>query len=120
MAFAELPPKVYEEMQKKASESLKIRVDKVTSEKLGLLDFSGNRNQTVEATVIFVTRTGSGLKSGDVIVIQYLARKPDEKIAGPRPIPKLQEGKEYPAWLSKAEAGHYEPAARGFSFAVLK
>lgn len=120
MVSAELPPEVYEEMQGKASEALKIRVNKVSSERLGLLDFSGDRRQTVEATVISVTRTRSGLKAGDVIVIRYIARNPDEKMAGPSPIPRLKEGKEYPAWLSWAKAGHYETAARGYSFSTVK
>lgn len=120
MVFAELPPEVYEEMQRKSPEVMKIHVNKVESERLGLLDFSGDRRQAVEATVISVTRTGSGLKAGDAIVIRYIARNPDEEMARPSPIPQLKEGKEYPAWLSKAKAGHYEPAARGYSFSPLK
>lgn len=120
VAFAELPPDAYEEMQRSAPEALKIRVDKVTSARVGLLNFSGKRDQVVEATVISVLRTGSRLKVGDGIVIRYVAMKVNERIAGPRPIPQLQAGEEYPAWLSKSELGHYEPAARGFSFAVFK
>ena len=35
---------------------------------------------------------------------------------GPRPVPLLEKAKRYPAWLSKMEAGHFVPAARGYSF----
>lgn len=117
---AELPPDVYERMQRDAPEVLKISVKRVFANRKGALDFSGDRDVTVFAIVVSVTKTASGLKAGDEIVIRYVAKNPDEKMAGPRPIPKLEEKKEYPAWLSKSEAGHYEPAARGFSFTSAK
>lgn len=119
-AVAELPPEVYEELQGKASEAVVIRVEKVISERLGTLDFSGDRKQTVSAKVVSVTRTDSGLKAGDAIVIRYVSKKLAKGMAGPSPIPRLGEGREYPAWLSKSAEGHFVPAARGYSFSEVR
>ncbi|MEP2776713.1 MAG: hypothetical protein ABJQ29_10995 [Luteolibacter sp.] len=119
-ASAELPPDVYERLQEDAPEVIGISVKRVFASRKGALDFSGDRDMTVFASVVSVTRTASGLKAGDEIVIRYVAKNPDAKMAGPSPIPKLEEKMEYPAWLSKSAEGHYEPAARGYSFSVLR
>ncbi|MDG1071843.1 MAG: hypothetical protein P8P32_09545 [Akkermansiaceae bacterium] len=116
-AQAELSPKSYRNLQAKAPEVLQIQLKARKSSRLSLLNFSRDRNERLEATVLSVTRSKSGLKAGDKIVITYQHRK--SRGPGPRPIPKLANGGKYPAWLSKTAEGTYSPAARGFSFSVV-
>ena len=111
-AIAELAPPAYLALQAKAPEVIEIHVDKV---KRGLWISPG---EVVTATVKKVSKTASKLKVGDVIKIRY--RHVKLKGAGPSPIPLLTKNETYPAWLRKNEGGHYEPAARGYSFRAVK
>jgi hypothetical protein len=114
---AELPAKAYRDLQAKAPEILQIHIRARKSSRLSLLNFSGDRNEILEATVLAANRSKSGLKAGDKIVITYQHRK--LRGAGPNPIPKLTKGAKYPAWLTKTAEGTYSPVARGFSFRVV-
>lgn len=116
-AYAELAPKEYREMQSHAPEAISIRVDRVFSRESKFLNFNGSRVETIEATVLAVTRSAFRLKAGDSIVIHYTHKK--QRGAAPSPIPQLKKGNTYPAWLSKSKTGTYEPAARGFSFSRI-
>jgi hypothetical protein len=111
-AIAELAPPTYLALQAKAPEVIEIHVDKV---KRGFWISPG---EVVTATVKKVSKTASKLKIGDVIKIRY--RHVKLKGTGPSPIPLLTKNETYPAWLRKNEAGHYEPAARGYSFRTVK
>ena len=117
-AKAELPPQVYVELQQKAGEALKIRVDEVDSKPKGLLDRS-SFTETVKATVLEVIRSQSGVKKGDVITIRYQRQAPRNDISGPSPAAQLKAGKEYPAYLAKREDGTFSIGARGMSFSKV-
>lgn len=113
---AELPPTAYGDMQKKAPESLVIKVLSVrTEEKKGL---SYDKVSVVlRARVERVNRTGSGLRKGDVIQISYEQRRNRTFITGPSAIPVLKKGETVPAFLRKNGKGEtYAPAAGGYSF----
>ena len=118
-ANAELAPKTYLSLQKAAPEVLQIQIATRKSSRLGFLNFTSDRKERLEATVLAVTRSKSGLKKGDKIVIIYEHKKL-RGAAGPSPIPKLTKGQKYPAWLKKDAKGHYSPAARGYSFHEVK
>jgi hypothetical protein len=116
---AELPPEAYQNLQEKAPEVLKIRADEVISKSEGIFDRS-NWSETVQATVLAVTRTESGLKSGDKITLHYTRRVPKAGWVGPSPPAQLKKGHEYTAYLAKGGDGRYSLAARGMSFSPLK
>lgn len=107
--MAELPASAYRSLQKAAPELIEIRVDRA---KRGNWFSPG---EVVTATVTKVTRSASKLKVGDVIKIKYRHVKLRGAV-GPSPIPRLTKKKAYPAWLRKNKEGHFEPAARGYSF----
>jgi len=112
-AYAEIQPKYYKQYQEQAPEYVTIKVISVSRDwKI----FSSRRTVTVEARVITVQRTRSGLKENDTITIRYIHFTPSRGWVGPRPIPLLEEEKTYPAFLKKSGEKHYEPAARGYSF----
>lgn len=118
-AHAELPPDVYIEKQAKAPEALRIRVIEVESRRSS---WSGNGfiwKETVRAEVKSVTRTASGVKAGDRIVIRYTRLAPRRGWAGPSPAPQLKKGAEYPAWLEKSDDGTFKLAAQGASFRLI-
>jgi hypothetical protein len=69
-----------------------------------------------EAAVEKVLRTASALKPGDTIRIAYVTRRAEPMEDGPRPIPVLQRGETYTAFLLGVSKGVYAPAARGASF----
>ncbi|YCM42177.1 hypothetical protein V2O64_12775 [Verrucomicrobiaceae bacterium 227] len=108
-AHAELPPEAYQKMQAGAPEVIEIKVELVKHQHLF------RRQEFVSAVVTKVTKSGSKLKVGDKITIKY-RHVPLGRSVGPSPIPQLDKGKTYPAWLRKSGDGHYEPAARGMSF----
>jgi len=111
---AELPPYVYEDLQKNAPEALIIVVNKVkTSSSL----FSDTK-VTVEAKVLRVFHSQSGLKKGDIITIFYttVTSRPRGWV-GPSSLPVLKEKQKYKAFLRKDERNnYYHPDARGQSF----
>ncbi len=114
---AELAPSAYRDMQSRAPEVIQIQITARKSSRLGFLNFSGDRNERLEASVLSVTRSKSGLIAGDKITITYLHKK--LRGVGPRPIPKLTNGGTYPAWLTRDAEGTYSPAARGASFSIV-
>jgi hypothetical protein len=112
-AYAEINPKYYKQYQEQAPEYITMQVISVNKD---WRFFSSRRTVIVEARVITVQRTHSGLKEDDSITIRYIHFTPSRGWAGPRPIPLLEEEKSYPAFLKKSGEKHYEPAARGYSF----
>jgi len=115
---AELPPYVYKDMQASSPESLVIKVLSVRTR---------NRNEprlvrvsvTVQARVEQVNRTQTNLKPGQVIRIRYDHRRHKEPMAGPSEVPVLTRRQVCPAYLKKDAAGHYAPAAGGYTFETV-
>jgi len=112
--LAELPPYVYEELQKSAPESLVIKVHHVKINS----SISTDIKVDLVAEVLSVRRSNSGLKKGDRITIVYrtFISRPGGWV-GPSPIPVLEKNKVYRAFLKKRKEGNlYLPAAKGKSF----
>ena len=112
--YAELPPYVYENLKKNSPEVLKIKVRDVNTSNVT----NNTKELTVEAKVLKISTSKSGLKVGDVITIVYsrvINRHPGW--VGPSPIPLVERGEVYYAFLRKdCEENYYTPAARGESF----
>lgn len=106
----------YKKMQKQAPEVLRIEVLDVDK---GWCFFCRKRDIEIEARVEKVLRSQSGLKKGAQIVIEYEHFSPPEGWAGPRPIPVLLEGVQYPVFLRHKKNKAYAPAAKGHSFTAL-
>lgn len=115
-ATAELSPQVYADMQNASPEFLQIRVEQVDTGWCFLICRS--RNITVTATVTAVTRTATQLTVGDTITIHYKHQRPIPGFVGPSPIPILEAGQTYPAYLEVDDENPaiYTPRARGQSF----
>ena len=117
-SFAELPPSYYKQRQQEASESLTIKVLAVK-----LIETPEPQRKkiavTVEAQAQKVTRSKSGLKAGSTIHISYFHHKYEVPTAGASEVPILEQGRVYPAYLTKSENG-FAPAAGGQSFSELK
>src|SRR5580692_11370075 len=91
---AELPPGAYNTLRIDAEEAVTIEV---TSVKIALM--GGDKSLTVEAKVLGVERSKSGLKKGDSVTIRYdIPAKPP---IGPAPPPVLEKDSVYPAFLNK-------------------
>jgi hypothetical protein len=115
-ARAEMPPRVYQDLQKKSPEALTV---KVVSVKISTADEPNLRRLaiTAEAKVETVERSASGLKPGNTIRISYEVIKHKHPFVGPGEPGILEKGRSYPAFLSKNEKYEtYEPAAKGNSF----
>jgi hypothetical protein len=114
---AEIAPEEYQKMQLSSEEHLEILVRSV-SKKSWL--FSRETNVTVNAEVMVVHRSRTGLREGDQITIAYTHSKLRKGWAGPRPIPILKRKSETSAFLSFDERKKvYVPSARGYSFESL-
>jgi hypothetical protein len=113
---AEIAPEHYVDMQANAPEALRIDVVDVDVEWC-LFDCE-KRDVVVKAQVVGVIRSTAGVEVGDEITIKYVHRDPPRGWVGPRPTPLLSPG-ETVAYLSKTDAGHFRPAARGNSFRTL-
>lgn len=114
LAFAELSPLVYQELQQDAQEYYMIQTRNV---KTPLRLFSRERPVTVTALIQEVFRSARGVKQGETIEIHYTHYRPPRNWVGPRPIPVLSKHRSYHAFLTWSEPqGHYIPAARGASF----
>jgi hypothetical protein len=101
-------------MQANAPESIEIEVLSVRTTRL-----TDEIDVVVEAKVMAVTRSASGLETGRVIRITY--SHDTRTLAGPSPVPVLTRRQTYPAFLTKAKNRDvYEPAAGGKSFEVIK
>lgn len=109
---AELPPQAYHDMQEEAAEVIVLTVERVETSNDG-------RSTGVVATarVDHVVRSASGLARGTEIRLEYRSVALPDGMVGPRPIPVVEEGASYRAWLFRAHDGKsYGPAARGASF----
>lgn len=114
---AEIAPEEYQKMQLGSEEHLEILVRSV-SKKSWL--FSRETNVTVNAEVLVVHRSRTGLSEGDRITITYTHSKLRKGWAGPRPIPILKRKSETSAFLAFDEHKKvYVPSARGYSFESL-
>ena len=113
-AIAEIAPEYYAADQNSAPEYLVVEVLRVQGP---LLSFSSNIPISANLRVLSVNRTASGLQPGDEITVRYEHFRPQQGWTGPRPIPVLQKGQTYPAFLAwSPNEGSYVPAARGASF----
>lgn len=114
---AEIAPDEYQKMQLGSEEHLEILVRSV-SKKSWL--FSRDTKVTVNAEVLVVHRSRTGLSEGDQITIAYTHTKQSKGWAGPRPIPILKRKSETSAFLAFDEQEKvYVPSARGYSFESL-
>jgi hypothetical protein len=116
-AWAELPPWVYSDEQRRAPLVAEIRIEQNQSQ--GLL-------QTLRARVLSIRRQSlqPPLRSGSMIEIAY--ERPAQRQlgwAGPSPIPELPPGSRSWAWLTplastatRASLRRFTPAAGGKSF----
>lgn len=117
---AELPPSAYKQMQAKAGESLQIEVLSVTETVARDEPNFKQTSVTIEARVVKVLRTRSRTKRNATISITYLHDEHSGGWAGPSPVPILEQGKTYPAFLTRSKEGVYAPAAGGHSFDQIK
>ncbi len=114
LCYGEIHPKYYQQDQENADEALIIRVTKVRK---GCCFACRNQKVRIHAEVLSVERSRSGLEKGSTITIRYNHFNPPRKWVGPRPVPILKKGKEYPAFLNRMkDEEYYVPAARGYSF----
>jgi hypothetical protein len=113
---AELPPGSYDSLRMNATDALVIKVISVKQKPL-----PDNALRTIEvslkARILEIERTKMGLKKGNYIIIRYpVLDSTQPPIPGPRPIPVLEQGGVYPAFLNQQPDGTYAPAAYGESF----
>ena len=110
---AELPPSAYESMQAKAPEYLKVEILRV--------DVEPGENPTQQkihlvALVTEVFRTASGAKPNEIVNIVYTVTEHPRGWTGPGSVPIPGEKEKTVAYLSRTEAGDFEPAAGRMSF----
>lgn len=118
-AAAELPPFVYKQQQQAASEYLEIKVWSIKTSESDAGEYR-SIEVVVDAEVLIVERSASGMKPGAKIRISYQHRDYQHPLAGASQVPILERDKIYPAFLKKSAAGVYEPAAGGKSFELVK
>lgn len=125
-AVAELAPEVYAALQQKAPEVLSLQVVEVKIDRdwhkpdgCGFFEFEVERDVVVQARVLAVTRSESGLRPGTVIQIPYESIRRCSGYSGARSIPLLEEEEKVVAYLAK-NGRYYAPAARGASFESLR
>lgn len=119
--FAEINPRYYVEMQKKSPERLRITVTQVKNEPC---DNCETFKTQVTAVVTKVIGTKSKIKKGRAVRFSYDIFRPREGWVGPRPMPQLEQGKEYDFFGSKTGIDSEKrvlllPGARGYSFDSL-
>lgn len=101
-------------MQAKASDYLKIEVLRVEIEPT---DSPNQQKVQLMALVNGVERSGSGVKPGEFITINYTLTERPSGWVGPGEIPLLNEKDQTVAYLNKdAETGTFTPAAGRMSF----
>jgi hypothetical protein len=115
-ADAELPPDVYEEMKRRSPERISLTITSVKITKKprpkGM-----QRLISAEARVTAVDTSGSGLRPGDKIRLQYINEKWAEPVVGPSEPEIVKKGRTYTAYLAHDRASaSYKPAAGGHSF----
>jgi hypothetical protein len=124
--LADLSPDVYKDLQRKAPEALAIQVSSVDVRRsfakpssCGFFDFEVIRNVKVEARVVRVVRSETGVHPGDVVEIEYSSISRCSGWNGPRSIPLLRKGDVVYAFLARrGRTTSFEPAARGATFSV--
>lgn len=113
-ALAELPPSAYEAMQAAAPEVLVVECEAVSVTRSGW--FGGGPAQVrAQLRVLEARRTPRRARKGEQLEVRY-RHVPLDGAAGPRPIPILQEGRRYLAYLDFTADRWMVPAARGASF----
>lgn len=120
--FADLAPDVYKHMQAASPEALVVRVITVDVRRsfdqppsCAWYQLELVRQVRAEAVVERVIRSKSGVHAGDMIKIEYPAKRPCSGYDGPRPIPLVEEEEHVTAYLRK-NRDSFIPAARGASF----
>jgi hypothetical protein len=124
VAMGELSPDVYKDLQRKAPEVLYIQVSDVHVHRrlakpagCGFFDFEVIRDVKVDARVLQVARSESGVRAGDHIEIEYSSISRCSGWSGPRSIQMLQSGDQIYAFLARrGRTRFFEPAARGATF----
>jgi hypothetical protein len=121
---ADLSPEVYKDLQRKAPEALYIQVTSVDLHRrfakpagCGFFDFEVIREVKVEARVLRVFRSESGVRPGDVIDISYSSIRRCSDWNGPRSIELLRSGDRVYAFLTRrGRTTSFDAAARGATF----
>lgn len=122
--LAELPPDVYKDLQRQASEVLYIQVSSVDVHRrfakpsgCSFFDFEVIRDVKVEARVLRVVRSETGVHTGDIIEIEHSSISRCSGWSGPRSIQMLRNGDRVYAFLARrGHSASFEPAARGATF----
>jgi hypothetical protein len=121
--FAEISPEEYRKMQQASPDVVYIQVSSVDLHRhiakgsgCSWWDFEMRRDATVEARVLDVVRTASGLRRGATITIKYTSIKRCYGWNGARSNELLQPNERVYAFLQRDAGGVYVPAARGASF----
>ena len=122
--LADLSPDVYKDLQRKAPEALSIQVSSVDVHRsfakpssCSFFDFEVIRKVKVEARVLRVVRSGTGVRPGDVIEIEYSSISRCSDWNGLRSMQLLRKGDLVFAFLSRrGRTASFEPAARGATF----
>ena len=122
--LGDLSPDIYKELQRNAPDALYIEVVSVGVHRsfakpagCSFFDFEVIRNVKVEARVVRVVRSASGVHPDDVIEIEYssIARCFDWN--GPRSVQLLRKGDLMYAFLARrGRTASFDPAARGATF----
>jgi hypothetical protein len=113
-AFAEAPSSSFQKLQDASPELLTIQVVDVKTKVLENTPTRKRAHVSATANVIQVFRTKSRTKQGAAISIDY--EYSDCQCPSLGPIPILEKGKGYSAYLSKKEAKVFAPAAQSESF----
>lgn len=110
---AELPPSAYESMQAKAPEYFKVEILRVDLEPG---ETPVQQKVHLVALVTEVIRTATGAKPDEIVNILYTITEHPKGWVGPGSVPVPSEKERTVAYLSKTEAGDFEPAAGRMSF----
>jgi len=110
---AELPPSAYESMQAKAPEYFKVEILRVDVEPG---ETPIQQKVHLVALVTEVIRTATGAKPDEIVNILYTITEHPRGWVGPGSVPIPGEKERTVAYLSKTEAGDFEPAAGRMSF----
>ncbi len=122
-AQAVLGPGAYPSVQRHAPELLKIKVTAVREKKQSEDQELKIMSVGVQARVLAVQRTATGLKAGARITIRYEDRRPKMPgYIGENAVPVLTKGDRCPAYLQRStqEPAVYEPAAGTYTFERYK
>jgi hypothetical protein len=124
--LADLSPDVYKELQRNAPDALYIQVVSVDTHRsfakqpgCSLFDFEIIRNIKVQARVVRVVRSASGVHPDYVIDIEYSSISRCSDWNGPRSVQLLRKGDLVYAFLARrGRTAFFDPAARGATFSA--